>query len=79
MAERFLKIAEVCARYGVGASWVYMQIKAGKFVEPVRLGGNVSRWPESKLDAFDKTLVAGVDSERGLGRARRKSVKRRAT
>jgi predicted DNA-binding transcriptional regulator AlpA len=73
MAERFLKITEVCERYGVGPTWVYGQIKAGKFVEPVRLGNNVSRWPESKLDAFDKTLPVGVDAGRAdLSRRNRK-------
>jgi predicted DNA-binding transcriptional regulator AlpA len=74
MAERFLKIGEVCERYGVSEGWVYMHIKAGTFVEPVRLGNNVSRWPESRLDEFDKTLKSGVAGRGGPGRGRRKKV-----
>jgi predicted DNA-binding transcriptional regulator AlpA len=78
MAERFLKIGEVCERYGVGPTWIYMQIKAGRFVEPVRLGGNVSRWPESKLDEFDKTLRVGVDAGRSDQNRRNRKIKPRA-
>ena len=72
--KRFLKIGEVCERYGVGSTWVYTQIKAGKFPPPDRLGDNVSRWDEMKLDAFDKTLSARVATERA-GPGRRKRVR----
>ena len=76
MAERFLKLSEVCERYGVRPNFIYTQIKAGKFVEPVRLGNKITRWPESKLDEFDKTLPTGVDSGyAGPGRGQRKKVK----
>jgi predicted DNA-binding transcriptional regulator AlpA len=74
MAERFLKLGEVCERYGVGPTFIYRQIKAGKFVEPVRLGPNVSRWPESKLNEFDKTLPSGTRAGPTLGRRGRRKV-----
>jgi predicted DNA-binding transcriptional regulator AlpA len=75
MAERFLRIGEVCERYGVSEGWVYMQIKAGRFVEPVRLGANAVRWPESKLIEFDKTLPTNVTGRGGPGRGRRGKLK----
>lgn len=73
MAERFLKLDEVCERYSVGPTFIYREIKAGRFVPPVRVGPNVSRWPESKLDEFDKTLPSGV-RRTDYGRGRRKKV-----
>lgn len=73
MAKRFLKLAEVCERYGVGPSFIYRQIKAGKFVPPDHIGGKLSRWEEAKLDAFDKTLRSGIDTGRaGPGRRKRR-------
>ena len=73
MAKRFLKLREVCERYGVGPTFIYTQIKAGKFVEPDRIGDNCSRWSESKLDAFDANLPSGVATERA-GPGRRKAT-----
>ena len=46
--QHYLKLSEVCARYGVGKTWVYDSIKNQTFPAPKKLG-YMSRWSSSDL------------------------------
>lgn len=66
---RFLRIREVLARTGLSKSTLYDRIRAGTFPKPVRLGGTLSAWVESEVEAWMATRIAERDSSSALGAA----------
>jgi prophage regulatory protein len=50
--ERLLRLPEVAARLGLGRTSIYALIQRGELSPPVKLGGRVSAWPASAIDAF---------------------------
>ncbi len=46
--QHYLKLSEVCTRYGVGKTWVYDSIKSQTFPAPKKLG-YMSRWSSNDL------------------------------
>lgn len=53
----YLSTSEVLARIPHKKSWLWAAIKAGRFPEPVRIGGR-RYWTESQLDDYDAQLMA---------------------
>ena len=51
-APTLLRRVEVEARLGVSRSWIYCEMRAGRFPEPVRIGRRAVRWRVADLDAW---------------------------
>jgi prophage regulatory protein len=47
-----LRLSTVEAITGLGRSTIYAKLKAGDFVEPVRLGARCTRWKASHVQAW---------------------------
>ncbi len=50
--DRFLKIAEVCQRAGLGRTMIYGLIKTYRFPAPYKIGPKIARWSEKELLAW---------------------------
>ena len=50
--EKFLKACEVTSQTGFGKSFIYNEIKAGRFPAPVKIGPRASRWKLSAVNAW---------------------------
>lgn len=59
---RFLRLAEVIRRVGLGKSAIYTRIRAKAFPKQVDLGG-VSVWVESEIDAWIAARIAERNAE----------------
>ena len=66
-----LRRSEVEARLGVSRSWIYSEMRAGRFPEPVRIGTRAVRWRVADLDEWAAGRPASHgdknDSEGGGG------------
>ena len=58
MAERLLRLDAVEEKVGWRKSKIYQEIKRGRFPAPVKHGA-VNTWPESEIDAYVASLIAG--------------------
>lgn len=52
LAEALLRLSTVEAITGLGRSTIYAKLKAGEFVEPVRLGTRCTRWKAGDIQAW---------------------------
>ena len=52
LARELLRREEVEERFGVSRSWIYCEMRAGRFPEPVRIGKRAVRWRVSDLDEW---------------------------
>ena len=50
--RELLRREEVEARLGVSRSWIYCEMRAGRFPEPVRIGRRAVRWRVADLDVW---------------------------
>ena len=51
-AQELLRREEVEQRFGVSRSWIYCEMRAGRFPEPVRIGKRAVRWKAVDLDEW---------------------------
>jgi prophage regulatory protein len=49
---RLLRRREVEAKVGHGSSWLYAEMQAGRFPEPVVIGARSVAWVEAEVDAW---------------------------
>lgn len=49
-ARELLRREEVEQRFGVSRSWIYCEMRAGRFPEPIRIGKRAVRWKVVDLD-----------------------------
>ena len=49
-----LRRTEVEARLGVSRSWIYSEMRAGRFPEPVRIGTRAVRWRVADLKEWEE-------------------------
>lgn len=57
--RRLERLPTVLARTGMGRSWVYREIAAGRFPRPVKIG-RASGWDACAIDAWiEEALKAG--------------------
>ena len=54
MLDTNIRLREVRAIVGVGASTIDRWVKAGTFPRPYRFGGQIQRWRKSEIDAWMK-------------------------
>lgn len=51
-ARELLRREDVEERFGVSRSWIYCEMRAGRFPEPVKIGKRAVRWRVSDLDEW---------------------------
>lgn len=64
MAERLLKLGDVCDRVGFGKSALYEMIADGEFPAPKKVRGS-SRWREAEVDAWIVALPSANGDHNG--------------
>jgi prophage regulatory protein len=55
--RQILRLPAVMARTGMGRSWLYREIKAKRFVAPVKIG-RASGWDAFAVDAWIEAQLA---------------------
>ena len=50
--ERFLKLSDVTRQVGLGKTFVYNEVQAGRFPRPVKIGARASRWRLSDINKW---------------------------
>lgn len=62
--DRLLDLAELKRLYPKSTSGIYAEIRAGKFVAPVRIGRNRVAWIESQvLDHLNRLIATNSDAQ----------------
>ena len=51
-AQKLLRREEVEQRFGVSRSWIYCEMRAGRFPEPVKIGKRAEKWKVVDLDEW---------------------------
>ena len=51
-AQELLRRQDVERRFGVSRSWIYCEMRAGRFPEPIRIGKRAVRWKVVDLDEW---------------------------
>ena len=64
IAERLVKLDEVCRRVGLGKSMIYQMIKEGRFPPPYKISPFASRWSEQELVAWIAEVKDGFEGKR---------------
>ena len=66
MVRELMRREEVEERFGVSRSWIYCEMRAGRFPEPVKIGKRSVRWRVVDLDewAADRPLSHGEGGDR---------------
>ena len=61
MVRELMRREEVEERFGVSRSWIYNQMRAGRFPEPVKISERAVRWRVADLDewAADRPVAHG--------------------
>lgn len=63
---KFLRLPEVIERTGLSRSTIYRGIAEGWFPGPVKIGPRISAWPDTEIDALQRSKIAQRDGvERG--------------
>ncbi len=55
---RFLRLPEVMERTGLSRSTIYVRVAAGRFPQPVALGGRAVGWIEAEVDEWVRERIA---------------------
>ncbi len=55
---RFLRLPEVMKRTGLSRSTIYVRVAAGRFPQPVALGGRAVGWIEAEVDEWVRERIA---------------------
>ena len=55
---RFLRLPEVLERTGLSRSTIYVRLAAGRFPQPVSLGGRAVGWIEAEVDEWVRERIA---------------------
>ena len=64
--DRFMRMRDVKAATGLGASTIYRLIAQGRFPRQVKLLGNrTSAWPASEIEAWQHERIEARDAKDG--------------
>ncbi|MGH1483777.1 MAG: helix-turn-helix transcriptional regulator [Geminicoccales bacterium] len=58
---KFLRLPEVIERTGLSRSTIYRGIAEGWFPSPVKIGPRISAWPNTEIDALQRSKIAQRD------------------
>jgi prophage regulatory protein len=61
MAEKLLRLPEVCQDCGISKSTVWLRVKNGTFPRPVKHGARCTRWIESEIENWKRSLIEARD------------------
>ena len=66
MVRELMRREEVEERFGVSRSWIYCEMRAGRFPEPVKIGKRSVRWRVVDLDewAAERPVSHGEGGDR---------------
>lgn len=64
VAERLIKLNEVCRRVGLGKSMIYEMIKEERFPRPYKISPFASRWSETEIVAWIADVKDGFEGKR---------------
>lgn len=53
MADTFLSVAQLAARFGVNPSTIWRWVQAGSFPKPVSLSPGCTRWRLAEIEAWE--------------------------
>ena len=67
---RFLRLPEVMERTGLSRSTIYVRVAAGRFPQPVALGGRAVGWIEAEVDEWVRERIAESRVESDQARER---------
>ena len=60
--ERFIRLPDVIAQYGIARSTLYHWISGGRFPRPVPLGQRAVGWSVEELNAWTRERIAERDN-----------------
>ncbi|SEJ66248.1 transcriptional regulator, AlpA family [Pseudomonas linyingensis] len=60
---KFLRLNDVQALTGLGRSTIYKYVKLGIFPDAVKLGGSISAWVESEVQAWMAERIKERDQQ----------------
>lgn len=52
-----LRLQSVAARVGMGRSWIYREVAAGRFPQQIKIGSSTG-WASTEIDEWLSNLVA---------------------
>lgn len=61
--HKLLRIGDVLGRTGLKRSFLYSEIKRGKFPEPIKVSPRVALWPEAEISAWQACAISQADDE----------------
>ncbi|MDS9467922.1 AlpA family phage regulatory protein [Paracoccus sp. MBLB3053] len=59
MTEEIWRLPRVIATVGMGRSWIYWAVGAGRFPSPLRLGARAVGWKRSEVEAWVNNRTRG--------------------
>lgn len=62
-SDRLIALPEVRGITGMGTTFIYTQIAAGKFPRQIKVGKKASRWQESQVRAWVAEQAANQSSD----------------
>jgi prophage regulatory protein len=62
--ERFIKLAEVVRRCGLGKTMIYEKMKEGTFPKAYKLSIYATRWSEREITAWIDDIKDGYEGKR---------------
>jgi prophage regulatory protein len=57
MPQDLLSIRKVAERISFSKSWIYAEMKAGRFPKPLKLNFGKNLWSSEQIDAYIATLL----------------------
>lgn len=61
-----LRLSQVMERTGRKKSFIYEEIREGRFPKPVKQGAS-SLWVEAEIEAYNQALIAARDMGKNMG------------
>ncbi|MEQ6916880.1 helix-turn-helix transcriptional regulator [Halomonas aquatica] len=50
----WLSVKQLATRYGAHEATIWRWTREGRFVQPVKLAGNLTRWPLSEVESWEQ-------------------------
>lgn len=60
-----IRLPEVEARTGMKKSWIYREVRANRFPQPVKMSPQAIAWVESEIDHWIKMRIADCRQTHG--------------
>lgn len=67
--RRVERLPSVMARIGMGRSWIYREVAAGRFPQPIKIGRSTV-WDATEIDRWLEALIESAPQRPSLARGR---------